>query len=134
MKLHWLGWKYGLLAIGLVTLTFLVMDFNNRMTELRRLNGKQEEVAAEATNLMKTQVYLKTEIAFATSEGAVSQWAYEDGHWVKVGDVLVVPVEQGGATPVPTPAPTPTMLPETNRQVWLSLFFDKSSYIKPSSP
>jgi hypothetical protein len=33
--------EYALLVIGLVVLTLLVMDFNNRMAALRRLTGEK---------------------------------------------------------------------------------------------
>ena len=124
MKRTWLGWKYALLVIGLIVLTLLVMDFNNRMAELRRLSDKREEVAVEATNLIQTQVQLETQIAYATSEGAVEQWAYEEGHMVREGENLVIPLEYPGFTPKVTILPTATPVPKTNWQIWVSLFLE----------
>ena len=124
MKRTWLGWKYALIVIGLVVLTMLVMDFNNRMAEQRRLSDKREDVAVEATDLMYTQVYLETQIAYATSEAAVQDWAYEEGHMVREGENLVIPLEYPGFTPEVTVIPTTTPEPETNFQIWLSLFLE----------
>ena len=124
MKRTWLGWKYALIVIGLVVLTMLVMDFNNRMAEQRRLSDKREDVAVEATDLMYTQVYLETQIAYATSEAAVQDWAYEEGHMVREGENLVIPLEYPGFTPEVTVIPTITPEPETNFQIWLSLFLE----------
>ena len=124
MKRTWLGWKYALLVIGLVVLTLLVMDFNNRMAELRRLSDKREDVAIEATDLMHTQVYLKTQIAYANSESAVNEWAYEEGHLVREGENLVIPLEYPGFTPKVTIIPTSTPEPESNLQIWFSLFLE----------
>jgi len=124
MKRTWLGWKYALIVIGLVVLTMLVMDFNNRMAEQRRLSDKREDVAVEATGLMYTQVYLETQIAYATSEAAVQDWAYEEGHMVREGENLVIPLEYPGFTPEVTVIPTITPEPETNFQIWLSLFLE----------
>jgi cell division protein FtsB len=124
MKRTWLGWKYALLVIGLIVLTLLVMDFNNRMAELRRLSDKKEEVALEATELMTTQMYLETQIAYATSEAAVNEWAYEEGHMVREGEHLVIPLQYPGFTPEVTVVPTPTPEPESNLQIWLSLFLE----------
>jgi hypothetical protein len=124
MKRSWLGWKYALLVIGLIVLTLLVMDFNNRMAELRRLSDKREEVAIEATELMHTQLYLETQIAYATSEAAVNEWAYEEGHMVREGENLVIPLEYPGFTPEVTFIPTATPEPETNFQIWFSLFLE----------
>ena len=124
MKRTWLGWKYALLVIGLVVLSLLVMDFNNRMAELRRLSDKREDVAIEATDLMHTQVYLETQIAYATSEGAVEAWAYEEGHLVREGENLVIPLEYPGFTPKVTVIATATPEPKSNLQIWYSLFFE----------
>jgi hypothetical protein len=124
MKRTWLGWKYALLVIGLVVLTMLVMDFNNRMAGLRRLSDKREDVAIEATDLMHTQVYLDTQVAFATSEAAVDEWAYEEGHMVREGENLVIPLEYPGFTPKVTIIPTATPEPESNLQIWFSLFLE----------
>jgi len=124
MKRTWLGWKYASIVIGLVVLTMLVMDFNNRMAEQRRLSDKREDVAVEATDLMYTQVYLETQIAYATSEAAVQDWAYEEGHMVREGENLVIPLEYPGFTPQVTVIPTTTPEPETNFQIWLSLFLE----------
>jgi hypothetical protein len=133
-KLRWLGWKYALLIIGLAVLALLVMDFNNRMAELRRLSGQQSLVAAQVTSLSRTRTHLETQIAFATSEAAVQQWAYEEGQWVREGDIPVVPLSPPGSTeaPVATPAPTPT--PEDPLEIWLSLFFDRDAPDGQSSP
>ena len=124
MKRTWLGWKYALIVIGLVVLTLLVMDFNNRMAEQRRLSDKREDVAVEATDLRHTQVYLETQIAYATSEAAVREWAYEEGHMVREGENLVIPLEYPGFTPEVTIIPITTPEPETNFQIWLSLFLE----------
>jgi len=124
MKRVWLGWKYALVVIGLIVLTLLVMDFNNRMAELRRLSDKKEDVAVEATGLMQTQVHLETQLAYATSEAAVVEWAYEEGHMVREGENLVIPLEYPGFTPEVTVIPTATPEPESNLQIWFSLFLE----------
>jgi len=124
MKRTWLGWKYALLVIGLVVLSLLVMDFNNRMTGLRRLSDKREDVAIEATDLRHTQVYLETQVPYATSEAAVNEWAYEEGHMVREGENLVIPLEYPGFTPKVTIIPTATPEPESNLQIWYSLFLE----------
>jgi cytochrome b561 len=124
MKRAWLGWKYALLVIGVIVLGFLVMDFNNRMAESRRLSDRREDVAVTATMLMQTRVQLETQIAFATSVPAVEEWAYEEGHMAREGENLVVPLEYPGFTPEVTIIPTPTPEPKTNLDIWLSLFLE----------
>jgi len=119
------GWKSALILIGFAILVVLVMDFNNRMAELRRLTAEKEEVSARVTSLVQTQVSLETQVAYATSEAAVFYWAYNFERLGREGDVLVVPIQQEGSLPQPTP--TPAVTPEVirNWQVWLSLFVDQ---------
>ena len=125
MRRQWLGWKYALAVIGLAVLTLLVMDFNNRMAELRRLSDQRVIVAGRATDLVRTQQNLETQIAYATSEAAVLEWAYQEGKWVREGDVPIVPLAEPGSAPEPTPVPPATAVPESNLEIWLSLFLDE---------
>jgi len=119
-----MSWKYALIVIGLGILTMLVMDFNNRMADLRRLTKKSLEVAAEATQLHETEMALETQITFATSQSAVEQWAYQEGRQVREGEVILVPVGESGTIPENTPIPTQITLPRSNWETWLSLFID----------
>ena len=119
------GWKPALILIGFAVLVLLVMDFNNRMAELRRLTAEKEIVSARVTSLVETQASLETQVAYATSEAAVYYWAYNFEHLGKEGDVVVVPIQVEGSLPQPTP--TPVVTPEViqNWQVWLTLLMDK---------
>jgi hypothetical protein len=119
------GWKPALILVGFAILVLLVMDFNNRMAELRRLTAEKEVVSARVTSLVETQTSLETQVAYATSEAAVYYWAYNFAHLGKEGDVIVVPIQVEGAQPQPTP--TPVVTPEViqNWQVWLTLLMDQ---------
>ena len=55
MRRNFLGWKYALLVIGLVVLGLLVMDFNSRMADLRRLSDRETVVAEEKASLEQTK-------------------------------------------------------------------------------
>jgi hypothetical protein len=122
MKHYNPGLKYALIIIGLFIVALLVMDFNDRMADLRRLSNQQERIAAELTALIQTKSHLETQIAYATSDAVVYEWAYQDGHWVREGDYPIVPLPQPGFTPQPTPTVIITAEPLSNWQVWLSLF------------
>jgi hypothetical protein len=122
MKAQKHGWRFALVLIGLGLLAMMVMDFNSRTAELRRLSAEKEVVSAQATSVMQTEIALEDEIAYATSEPAVMQWAYEDGHMIRSGDVPVVPIAPQEVTPVPTPVPTVVVPQTSNWQRWLSLF------------
>jgi adenylate cyclase len=124
MKKPGKSWRPALIIIGFAVLVFLVMDFNNRMAELRRLTAEKDDVSARVTSLVQTQVSLETQVAYATSEAAVYYWAYNYGHLGKEGDVLVVPIQPAGSLPQPTPTPAVTPQVIQNWQVWLSLFID----------
>ncbi len=122
MNAHRVGWKYALLILTLVLLVALVVDFNNRMAKLRELSAELEVVSAKATNQVETRVALQADLAYATSEKAVEDWAYEDGHMVRPGDNPVVPISPGSQPPTPTPRPTVVPTQMSNLERWILLF------------
>ncbi|HEX2979416.1 MAG TPA: hypothetical protein VHO48_04035 [Anaerolineaceae bacterium] len=113
-----------ILWVGVVVvLVLLMMDFNNRMSELLRLEDERDKVSTDVGYLESTQDHLRTQIAYATSEVAVEEWARSEGHMAREGDVAVVPVSPLGFTPVPQITPAPTAKPVQNWEVWQALFF-----------
>ncbi len=127
MKAQKAGWKYALLVFGLAILAMMVMDFNSRTAELRRLSAEREQVSAQLEGERATQAALESQIAYATSEASVVRWAYEYGHLVRPGDVPVVPISPANSTPVPTPKPVVKPTEVSNIQRWLSLFVGTDS-------
>ncbi len=124
MKRPGFSWRYALIIIGLIVLAYLVMDFNNRMGALRRLSAQKEVVAAQLEGQLSTQAYLQTQIAYASSDDAVVEWAYEQGSMVRSGDIAVVPVPPAGSTPAPLPTTVAATTHAPNWQFWLWLFVD----------
>ena len=116
------GWRYALLVLGLAVLAVMVMDFNRRTADLRRLTTEKGAVGAQVTSLVETQNSLKEEVVYATSDAAVMEWAYQDGHMMRPGDVPVIPVPASQVTPVPTPTPVPTQVETSTWEKWLNLF------------
>jgi len=115
--------RYVIVVVALVVLAFLVMDFNSRSADLNRLTAEHALVKAEYDSKLATKAALESKIAFATSEAAVYQWAYEN-HMVRPGDIPVVPIAASLATPTPAPASVETRVAASKLDRWLLLFID----------
>jgi hypothetical protein len=117
-------WRNLLIFIGLILAVILLVDFNRRMEELDRLSTQLNAVGAEATAIIQTQTALAGQVAYATSDVAVEEWAY-DNKMVRPGEhpVGIVP----GATTTPTAGTTPESQPEALPvwRIWWELFFGK---------
>ena len=116
--------KVGLVAAAIV-LFFLVMDLNNRLSELSKLSAQQERASTVIAQLESTLSNLNTQVAHANSEGAVEEWAYVEGHMVRSGENLVIPIAPAGSTPEPVKIVTSTPEPVENWQIWLALLTGK---------
>jgi hypothetical protein len=132
MKRPNFSWKYAIIIIGVVVLAYLVMAFNNRVVNLRHLSAQKERVAAQKDGVEATISGLETQIAYATSDAAVVEWAYEDGHMIREGDQPVVPLAAAKSTPAPTPISIATTRRVSNWEMWWWLFADPVAY--KSSP
>ena len=121
------SWKAAALIAGLLVIAYLMMNFNSRIGEMRRLTVQRESVAARLEGLEETRTALTTQIAEATADGAVIEWAYQEGSMVRPGDNPVVPLAPQGSTPVPTPAPVVQRPLVKSWQMWLWLFTDSST-------
>jgi hypothetical protein len=117
--------KKVVLAVVAIVLFFLVMDLNNRLSELSRLSKQQEKAATVIVQLESTLSNLNTQVAYANSQGAVEDWAYEEGHMTRPGENLVIPLVPAGTTPQALTVVTTTPEPVENWQVWLALISGK---------
>ena len=114
-----------LVLIGILMLVFIVLEFNRRLEELNMLNRQNQIIQTQATQAIQTQFALQTQVAYAGSTSAVEEWARTDGHYIKDGDLPVVPIGQPGAAPVEASTPTPLPTLPANWEVWRDLFFGK---------
>ncbi len=113
-----------LIVIGALVLGFLLlMGLFDRLTELSSLNRLEKTIEIEVAQNTATIQSLYTQIAYATSEAAVEEWAREEGHMARPGDVLIVPIAPGNPTAQGIIQPTPTQRPVANWEVWWALFF-----------
>jgi cell division protein FtsB len=102
---------------------FLLMNFFSRLTELSRLSTQRDQAEFEITALKGTLQALQTNIAYATQSVAVEEWARDEAHMAKPGDVLIIPVSPGAASGEAIKFPIQALKPVPNWQVWWSLFF-----------
>ncbi len=116
--------KYIAVLGGLIALAFLVIVFNNRIAEQRQLVAQAEKIRDELEALRATDAYLDSQIAYATSDAAVEEWAYQEARWIREGDQPIVPISPSESTPVAIPVVTSEPVTYTNWQVWWALFFD----------
>jgi hypothetical protein len=115
-------WRTILIILGLFAAVFLLVDFNRRMEELNRLSTKLEAVRAQGTTIIQTQAALVTQVAYATSDLAVEEWAYQN-KWVRVGEHPVELVPAGNATTAPEPPLIIQTESPPNWRIWWELFF-----------
>ena len=117
-------WRNILIVIGLFLAVVLLVDFNRRMEELDRLSTRLDSVRVEATAVIGTQTALAGQVAYATSDAAVAEWAY-DNKMSRPGEhpVGVVPGETITSTPEPSTTSQSNTLP--NWRIWWELFFGK---------
>jgi hypothetical protein len=110
-------------VIGIVALVFIVLEFNRRLEELNMLNRQNQVVQTQATQAIQTQLALQTQVGYAGSNAAVEEWARTDGHYIKDGDLPVVPLSQPGSPPIEANTQTPVPTQPAKWQVWWDLFF-----------
>jgi len=109
--------------IGIFALVFIVLEFNRRLEELNMLNKQHDVVMTQATQAVQTQLALQTQVAYAGSTAAVEEWARTDGHYIRDGDLPVVPIGQPGEAPIQANTPTPAPTQPAKWEVWWNLFF-----------
>jgi|WetSurMetagenome_2_1015567.scaffolds.fasta_scaffold682031_2 hypothetical protein len=118
-------WRTVLIILGIFLAILLLIDFNDRMQKLNSLETSLNSVSAEGTSIKNTQDALITQVAYATSNNAVEQWAYEN-KWIRPGERPIALVPVGGATPTSEPVSSIKTESQTNWQIWWELFFGNS--------
>jgi len=106
----------------IILLVLLMMDFNNRMVRALQLQEQAQTLSTQAVELQQTKIYLEAQLAYATSEKAVEQWAREDEKLIQPGDIPVVILPPSQPTSTPTPAPPIEEQALSNFEIWKELF------------
>jgi cell division protein FtsB len=111
-----------IIVIGvLVLFVFLMMDLNSRVTTLVRLTDQHANVSEQVDALQSTKSTVLTQVAYATSDLSVDEWARVDGHLSKPGDHTIILIPPKDITPTPIVIPTATPEVVSNWQVWKAL-------------
>ena len=118
-------WRNILFVVGFFLAIVLLIDFNRRMEELGRLTTNLEAVRAESTSVLQTQAALVTQVAYATSDAAVEQWAYQN-KWVREGEHAVQLESSGTVTPTPLPVQVTQTESQPPWRIWYELFFGQN--------
>ena len=115
--------KQIVVIIVLVIFVYLMMDLNSRVTTLVRLTDQHVAINEQVDELQSTQEIVSTQVAYATSDLAVDEWARVDGHLSKPGDHPIILIPPNNITPTPVVLPTSTPEVVSNWQVWKALLF-----------
>lgn len=114
------------IVIGVFILLVVLFAFSQRIAEYLRLNSQLEREQARLTELAATQAFLEDEIAYATSEVAVEEWARQDARWAQDGDFPVIPLTPQGTTPQPEGSLQANPTPSSNWNTWMTWLFSDS--------
>jgi len=113
-----------IIIAAIVLIFFLMLGFNSRMNNMNRL-GKQEAILqTRLANLDATKIAVEQQIAYATSEIALEEWARESNHLIEPGDQAIIILAPDQLQATPTPMPTPTKETRLSRfETWKLLLF-----------
>jgi hypothetical protein len=108
---------------GILFLILVIIDFNNRLESLNRLQKQDGVLQAQVTQGMQTHAALEAQATYAASDQAVQDWARQEGRDAQPGDQSVIPVGKDGSAPVQQSETAPSPTPMPNWQIWWNLFF-----------
>ncbi len=114
-------WIVMILIAGLL----IIGDLNRRMADARRLEQDAEILEGQVAAKSTEQADLMTQVAGATGEAAIAEWARADAKLVREGEVLIVPLAPPGTPARPEFSDSEYPEPPTKLQVWWALLFGK---------
>jgi len=121
MKVFWEARKKIIGLSAIILLTLLMMNLNSRLNEYFRLTNERDKARTQVSNLMATKIALETQVAYATSDEAVEEWARNEAHLAQPGDKVIIPVTPVHQATTPEIEPTPASLTVENWEVWWAL-------------
>ena len=107
----------------IVIFFFLLFGLNDRLSEYFKLAKQRDQIATEVYALQSTEIALRTQIAYASGDNAVEDWARGDAHMALPGDVVIVPITPNSQSSSVHVTPTPTTSAVENWEIWKSFIF-----------
>ncbi len=107
----------------IVVFFFMLLGLNDRLTEYFKLSRQRNEIATKVYGLQSTEIILRTQIAYASGENAVEDWARGEAHMALPGDVVIVPLTPNAQTTSSSVSTTPTPSLLENWQIWRNYLF-----------
>ena len=120
-QFNWTDRRF-LLVVVIAALVFLMMDFNNRMVNMLQLDHQEKALSTQVSALKATKSQIEADLAYATSDKALEQWARESGHLINEGDRPIVVIPPANQIITPSPSPQTKTLTLDRWQIWKELF------------
>lgn len=122
-KINWTD-KRLIAIVAIVLLVFLMMGFNNRLINMNRLSKQENILKTRISGLEATKLAVEEQVAYATSEVALEEWARESNHLIEPGDQAIVLIAPDKQTSTPTPMPSkPDQTNLSYFETWKLLLF-----------
>ncbi len=107
----------------IVVFFFMLLGLNDRLTEYFKLSRQRNEIATEVYGLQSTEIALRTQIAYASGDNAVEDWARGEAHMAQSGDMVIVPLTPNSIAAGSSTASTPTPSSLENWEIWKNFLF-----------
>ena len=124
-KLKQINWtdRRLITVVVIVILVVLMMDFNNRMSNMIQLNQMETILQTKLAGLEATRLVVEDDIAYATSDRALEEWAREKDRLIAEGDHPIIIMPPSDYAPAPTATPKPETVILTRLDIWKELIF-----------
>ena len=121
-KINWADRRF-VTVVVIVILVVLMMDFNNRMSNMIQLNQMEKILETKLADLEATRLVVEDDIAYATSDRALEEWAREKDRLIAEGDHPIIIMPPSDYTPAPIATPKPETIILTRLEIWKELIF-----------
>ncbi len=119
-----------LAIVGIVVWLLILLDFNRRLAAEQQLVNDSNKARTAVAALEAEHARLLTQVAYATTDAAVVEWAHR-AKLGQPGEILVVTVAEGTPEPTPTPLPVTLPAPPPTWKRWENLFLGAAPPIAP---